>query len=355
MRGRIQPPTLKLVGAVFIALFLLATWLAQPVAGVNPPMQGTPRPTLPPPPGTPVSPGIGDVGQDIVTADNCAGLRGTVINWGFHNEPGVTLRLGDGGWEATQITSDDGRYVFGPLGQGVAFLSVDLAADQAEILRPMADHVAIRLRCDFDVIANLGLYSSPGRPDPPATLTMSVWPTTLLPGGTATFYFTLTNDMPHPISHVFVTDYLPDGLTVAEVTTTRGTVEVLDGRMVTVNVGDLSQGGEETIQIVAQADPALAYGTRLQNTASLLYAESAADQAWITLVVGGAEGATAVPAEEMAAVSSPTPTVSQTPAPSDELLPVTGYGAAAVLPVAGFVLALLALGAYRAREGRAAE
>ncbi len=359
---------------MLVALLLLSMWFARPVAGVNPPMQGgPPRPTLPPPGATPVSPGGNESGGGGGEADHCAGLRGTVINWGFHNEPGVTLRLGDGGWEATQVTSDDGRYAFGALGQGVAFLAVDLSPAQAETLRPMADNLAIRLRCDFDMVANLGLYSSSGRPDPPATLTMGVSPAALLPGGTTTFYLTLRNGMPNPISHVFVTDYLPDGLTAAHVKASRGRVEVLNRRMVTVDMGDVPQGGEETIQIAVQADPGLAYGTRLQNTASLLYAESAADQAWATLVIGNVEGAAAVTptaplamssaqptppsptataavsAGETPTTPSPTPAAEQTPSESDDLLPVTGGGTTVAVPGLGIVLALVLLGARRLR------
>lgn len=366
MRKQNRTSSLKFGGAVLVALFLLATWFAQPATGVTPPMQDE-RPTLPPPPGPP---GGGAGGEEDVPAGNCAGLRGTVINWGFQNEPGVTLRLSDGGWETTQVTSTDGSYQFGPLGQGVAFLSIDLSSKQAETLRPMADDVAIRLRCDSDVIANLGLYSSPSRPDPPATLTMGVSRAALMPGGTVTFYLRLENGMPHSISHVFVTDFLPEGLTVADVTTTRGTVEVLSGRMVTVNIGDLAQGAQETIQIVAQADPTLAYGARLKNTASLLYAESAADQAWTTLTVGStaevaaptptplaspppaqpATSSPAAPADETPTPVPPSPVADQTPGPGDDLLPVTGGGVTAVLPMAGFVLALLLLGVRHLRE-----
>jgi len=359
--------SLKLGAAGLIALFMLATWFARPAIGVTPPTQDE-RPTLPPPPPGPT--GGGAKGEEEVQAGTCAGLRGTVVNWGFQNEPGVTLRLSDGGWEITQVTSSDGNYQFGPLGQGVALLSVDLSSKQIETLRPMADDVAIRLRCDFDMIANLGLYSSPSRPDPPATLTMRVSQAALMPGETVVFYLPIENGMSHSISHVFVTDFLPDGLTVADVTTTRGTVEVLNGRMVTVNIGDLPQGAKETIQIVAQVDPTLVYGARLKNTASLLYAESAADQAWATLTVGttgevaaatptpltaasldqSATPSPVAPAEETPTAAPPAPIADQTPGPSDELLPITGGGLTAVLPMAGFVLALLLLGVHRLRE-----
>lgn len=370
VRSQNQSLGLKLGGAALIALFLLTSWFAQPAASVTPPAQGE-RPTLPPPPS--VGPGVsGPEGIGGVTGESCAGLRGTVINWGFQNEPGVALRLSDGGWETTQVTSTDGRYQFGPLGQGVALLSIQLSPEQSGTLRPMADKVAIRLRCDFDLIANLGLYSSSSRPDPPATLTMRVSRATLLPGGSVIFYLTLNNAMPHSISHVFVTDYLPDGLSVTGVTTTRGSVEVLNGQMVTVAMGDVPQGGQETIQVTAQAAPNLAYGTRLQNIASLLYAESAADQAWTTLTIGGAPGvavATPTPLSTGAPVAATpatpaatteglagtptslpsTPAAEQTPGAGDELLPVTGGGGGVALPALGIGLAVALVGVRRLR------
>jgi uncharacterized repeat protein (TIGR01451 family) len=397
----VNTPGARLVSVLLLGVLALS-WLALPVQGSVPPQQGTPHPTLPPTAGPPAGaggPGVKTKGGGAVS-DRCAGLHGTVVNWGFHNEPGVTVRLGDGGWEVVQITSTDGRYGFGSLGEGMAFLKTDLTAGQAKTLHLMVGDVAIRLRCDLDIIANLGLYSSPQRPALPATLTMRVAPSALLPGKTATFYLTLKNGMPNPISHVFVTDYLPDGLKVINVVATRGSVEVLNGQMVTVAVGGVPQGGEETVQIVAQADPALANGTRLKNTASLLYAESVADQAAVTLVVGGGQAGapslsltqaptpTATPspspaqtptpgaagATPTAAPSSPSPTwtpvspptatpnpsptraptlaanKTATATPSGSLLPTTGQGAPPVWPAAIFVVVLLALGAYNLRR-----
>jgi uncharacterized repeat protein (TIGR01451 family) len=383
----VNTPRARLVGILLFGLLALS-WLALPVQGSVPPQQGTPHPTLPPtsgPPG-PAGPGSGAAGG-AVTADHCAGLRGTVVNWGFQDEPGVTLRLGDGGWELVQITSTDGRYGFGSLGEGIAFLKIDLTAGQAKTLHPMVGDIAIRLRCDLDIIANLGLYSSSQRPALPATLAMRVAPSAVLPGKATTFYLTLKNGMSNPISHVLVTDYLPDGLKVTNVVVSRGAVEVLNGRMVTVAVGDVPQGGTETIQIVAQADPALADGTRLKNTASLLYAESVADQAAVTLVVGrgqagvanpstaqtppAAAGKTPAPnpsptlasgaATPTALPPSPSPTPAPaanklpTPTPAGSLLPTTGQAASAVWPAALFVVALLALGVYSIRRRPSAE
>jgi uncharacterized repeat protein (TIGR01451 family) len=386
----VNTPRARLVGILLFGLLALS-WLALPVQGSVPPQQGTPHPTLPPTAGPPAGPGgPGEKGGGgAVTTDHCASVRGTVVNWGFQNEPGVTLRLGDGGWELVQITSTDGRYGFGSLGEGIAFLKIDLTAGQAKTLHPMVGDVAIRLRCDLDIIANLGLYSSPQRPALPATLTMRVSSSTLLPGKTATFYLTLKNGMSNPISHVLVTDYLPDGLKVTNVVVSRGSVEVLNGQMVTVVVGDIPQGGEETIQIAAQVDQAVANGTRLENTASLLYAESVADQAAVTLVVGRSQAGAAGPSPTQTPASTPgktltpspsptlasgaagatptvlppSPTPTPTPAaakppaptPTSSLLPITGQGESPVWPAAIFVVALLALGVYSVRRRPSAE
>jgi uncharacterized repeat protein (TIGR01451 family) len=368
MRGQNRTFSLRMGSAALAALVLFTITFVQPAAGLTPPLQDG-RPTLPPP-STPVGPrGEGSPGQAGLTGDNCAGLRGTVINWGFQNEPGVALRLGGGGWETLQATSSEGSYQFGPLGQGVAVLSVDLSAEQAATLRPMADDVAIPLRCDFEMVANLGVYSSAERPDPPATLTMGLSQAAVLPGKQVTFYLTVKNGMPHAISHVFITDLLPAGLAVVGTTATRGSVEVLDGRMVTVALGDLPQGGQETIELVAEADAGLASGARLTNTATLLYAESAADQAWASLTVGGAapmaettpapaESATPPPTQTATAPAAATPvaTTPATPAPDpafkpdDELLPTTGgEGTLGVLSV-GLVVAMLLVGLRRVRK-----
>jgi uncharacterized repeat protein (TIGR01451 family) len=365
-----QSRVLKIGSAWLITIFLLTTWFAQPAAGLTPPQQGG-RPTLPAPqPSGPGGGGSEEGGGGGAAGENCAGVRGTVINWGYQNEPGVALRLSGGGWETTQVSSGDGQYQFGGLGEGVGFLSVELSPTQAETLRPMADAVAIHLRCSLDVIANMGLYSGSKRPDPPATLTMGASQGTVLPGQKVTFYLKLKNGMPNAISHVFVTDYLPEGLTVSDVTTSLGNVEVLDGRMVTVNIGEMAQGDQLTMQIAVQANPDLAYGTKLRNTASLLYAESAVDQAWTTLVVGSPAVTTPAPAAASPAQSAtPTPAagaspatavaVAPTPSPStpvaegtaqaDDLLPVTGDAPAAV-PAVAIGLAALLLGIRHLRK-----
>jgi uncharacterized repeat protein (TIGR01451 family) len=199
----------------------------------------------------------------------------------------------------------------------------------------------------------------------------------VLPGKQVTFYLTVKNGMPHTISHVLVTDLLPAGLAVVGTTATRGSVEVLDGRMVTVALGDLPQGGQETIELVAEADAGLASGARLTNTATLLYAESAADQAWASLTVGGAapmaettpapaesatplaaQTATPLPTQTATPLAAATPAASTaaTPAPDpafqpdDELLPTTGGEAPLAVLSVGFVMAMLLVGLRRVRR-----
>jgi uncharacterized repeat protein (TIGR01451 family) len=358
---------LKIGSVSLITMFLLTTWFAQPAAGLTPPEQGG-RPTLPAPQSSGAGGGGSEEGGGSTAGDTCAGVRGTVINWGYQNEPGVAMRLSGGGWETTQVSSGDGQYQFGGLGEGVGFLSAELSPAQAETLRPMADAVAIRLHCGLDVIANMGLYSGSKRPDPPATLTMGASQGTVLPGQKVTFYLKLNNGMPNAISHVFVTDYLPEGLTVSDVTTSSGSVEVLDGQMVSINIGELAPGEQVAMQITVQGDPGLAYGTQLRNTASLLYAESVIDQAWTTLVAGipaattpapvaasPAQSATPTPAESSEAATAVTPTpaaptpIAEGTAQADELLPVTG-GTPAAVPGVAIGLAALLLGIRHLRK-----
>jgi len=145
------------------------------------------------------------------------------------------------------------------------------------------------------------------------------------------------------------------------VVATRGSVEVLNGRMVRW-LWDLPQGGEETIQIAAQSRPGFGQRHAPENTASLLYAESVADQASVTLAIGRGQAGAASPSPTQA----PSPTATRrprprsggdayrltswplchagagcqqtpTPAPTSSLLPTTGQGASVVWPAAIFV------------------
>jgi hypothetical protein len=116
---------LLLIGAV---VFLLLVGSASPVVTFAP----LPRPTLDP--GAPS--GGGD--KEDKGPPRQAVVRGEVVNWGYRNEPDVKLSLGDGGRELTRVTSDDGRYLFGPLGGGLAIL---LPVTSKSLIGPMPDLV----------------------------------------------------------------------------------------------------------------------------------------------------------------------------------------------------------------------
>jgi hypothetical protein len=221
-------------------------------------------------------------------------VRGEVVNWGYRNEPGVKLTLGDGGWELTQLTSDSGRYLFGPLGGGLAILRLNLP-DNAP-LKAAAGDVVLQTTGDYedDIVANFALYSGEERPKPPAHLTVTATPTSVRPGDRVTFEFKIQNDLPNGISKVKLLYLLPWELIPTEIQGNRGSVMICDdpinkhvGRLVTVNLGEVAQGAVQELKIVAALDKQAASGAELEARATLLYAESIMDQQVVKVNSGG--------------------------------------------------------------------
>ncbi|MFQ5575393.1 MAG: LysM peptidoglycan-binding domain-containing protein [Anaerolineae bacterium] len=279
-----KSPVLQAIIGLSLLLALLGS-LSTLAAAQEPQVRPTvqPRATATPvlPPGQPQ----GDTGASPAGGDNCASLKGTAINWGFGAQAGVGLHLHDGGWHVDQVTADDGHFDFGALGSGVGMLVVDPGALP---LTPMVNQAAIRLTCNFPVQANIGLYSGPERPTPPAQLSLAVSPAAVLPGSTASLTMTVRNSLPNPISQVAVTNLFPGGLTIEGVQTSAGTAELLDGTMLTVFVGSVASGGHETVTVQLKAAETLLPGAALTDTATLFYAESAADQSHIAIAIGEA-------------------------------------------------------------------
>ena len=269
---------------VGMVLMLLAGW-----GGVATAQQPDARPTVQPrATTTPSFPGGGGAIAPAETGASCASLYGTAINWGFGNQGDIGLHLSDGGWHADTVTADDGRYNFGNLGSGVGILTVDPGALP---LTPMVNHIAVRLLCGVAVQANIGLYSGTERPIPPAYLSWQPAAANIAPGQSLTLTLTIHNTLPNPISNVILTDLFPTGLTIERASASKGEVEVLEGRMLTVLVGMVDAGGEETVTVAIRADEGLAAGSEQSNVATLFYAESAADQSAVTLRVGGSSAA----------------------------------------------------------------
>lgn len=270
---------IMMIGLVIVLMFSLplVIFAQDPRPTVPPRVKATEAPTTG---GGSVS---GSTTSSIDTSNaNCASVYGVTLNWGFGNQSNVGLQLGHGDWQVNQLTANDGDYRFGNLGRGIGILSVNPGTEN---LTPMVDNAAVRLTCDFHTQANIGLYSGSERPTPPATVSMSVSPQTISPGETATVMFKLNNTLPTGISHVILTDLFPAGLTIDSVNASKGTVDIVDN-MLTIMVGEISSESEESVAVILRAADTLESGTELQNTATLFYAESAADQDHMKIMVG---------------------------------------------------------------------
>jgi uncharacterized repeat protein (TIGR01451 family) len=194
--------------------------------------------------------------------------------------------LADGGWQLSQVTADDGYYNFGGLGTGVGILTVESGTPS---LIPMINNAAVRLTCNFHTQANIGLYSGEERPEMPAQIFLSAAPDIVQGGQTTHLTIKVQNGLPTPISQVIVTDLFPDGLTIETVDTSNGEQEILANKMLTVKFDSIASGAEENILITLRVADDLSPGTGLQNTATLFYTESAADQKSLTITVAPAE------------------------------------------------------------------
>jgi uncharacterized repeat protein (TIGR01451 family) len=364
---------------------LLLSLVLWPTAALSaPPGQSGPRPTVE---FTPTSaPGNGGLGGPSTAADSirppgdtCANAQGQVLLWGAGGMGDVSLQLDGGSWQVYRVSASDGRYDFGALGEGVGILRVRLGEEASKSLQPMINNAAVPLTCDHPPRVNVGIYSGSRRPQPPGEIWMQADSSTLVPGGTITYRLLVRNALPTDLSQAIVTDLLPDGMRLLEVDSSAGRVEVSEGQLVTVYLGDMASGAEERIDIKARIWRGLQPGKKVLNSAALFYAESAADQAWLNLPVGGLEAvavtaeeaqagetaATEAPGvaaeEEPAVASSDEPAVEATPGAVAETsteaaeaqeaepagLPPTGFNLTFGLPallLAGIVMLLLAQG-----------
>ena len=320
----------------------------------DPKLQSTPtriRPTVDPGSNTV---NVADKSASVmITDDNCASVYGSVILWGVGGQGEIGLALRDGGWGTHTASSGDGHYNFGALGVGAGVLSIETGLAE---LTPMVDQAAIPLSCDFPIQANIGLYGSGERPTPPGQLTMRADTQFISPGDQATFTLQIKNTLPNPISQVLLTDLFPAGLTIVDAQTSQGKVEIHDQNLLAIQVGSVPEAGTVTVVVKVKATDDLTT-ERIQNRATLFYAESVADQATLDLTVlsqmAAVEPDTTVAVAAAAAESDATMSVAAAAAGTEtttdqeasavlpDVLPVTGLGL--VGTVVGFPLALLAI------------
>jgi hypothetical protein len=222
-------------------------------------------------------------------------VRGEVVNWGYRNEPGINLSLGNGGWELTQVTSDDGRYLFGPLGGGLAILRLNLPEEVP--LKAASREVVLQTTGEYsdDIVANFALYGGEEKPQPPAYLTVTANPANVRPGDQVTFELKLQNDLPNGISKVKILHLMPWELIPTEIQgEEQVAVMICDdpinkhvGRLVTVEMGEVAQGAVKNLKIVATLDKQAAPGVEIGVSSTLLYAESVMDQQVVQLNTEG--------------------------------------------------------------------
>jgi uncharacterized repeat protein (TIGR01451 family) len=318
---------------IIVIIGLLSSAIFLPVAQAGPPAQD-PRPTVGPPPNGNGG-GAGGTGGSADSSgsdeNSCASVTGQVINWGYGSEGGVTIDLGDGGWQLSTVSATDGNYGFGGLGIGAATLHVALAPGQAQALQPHIQDAAVYLNCLYPTIANIAV--SGAQVTPPATIKMSAGQTTLEPGDTTAMMLTVENGLPTDITNVVVTHLIPRGLVALEVAAVAAAdariVSAPDGQLVAVYFDRLASGGEANIRVALMGATDLPAATQVTSTATLFYRESAADQTSEDFTIGRGivapvmEATAEIEATPEAAEAAITATPASEPAatPTSQVLP----------------------------------
>jgi uncharacterized repeat protein (TIGR01451 family) len=154
------------------------------------------------------------------------------------------------------------------------------------------------------------------------------------PGDRVTFTVHVKNDLATPITHVQLTNYLPEGLSFVSADSNHGPVDCAD-KLVVARLGDIAPGDEAEVTLVTLVEPRSDETWELTSRSSLLYRESVVTQATVAVTVSGPSG------ELPGAVSDE----------SSAVLPVTG----ASFPLAGvwlgaLLLALRGLRTHLARQ-----
>ena len=310
---------LRVVFSIAAVVSLLAfaglCWNAAPVAaGPSAQVTLTPRPQLTPPPDA------SDAG-DAASAPRPPRLHGAILDWGRGNMPaGVKVTLRGDGWEIQVETDESGEYRFQDIGNEVAFLSADVPDDR-EDLSPLTTDLPVRIQVDHELIVNLAFYAQDVTPEPLIDIKMSSAADEAAPDGNVSFTISVSNQWDQGISQLIVADYLPEGLTYVNATTSQGKV-VQDRGLVWVSLGTLPPESSATVTILAKVDPDVKHGATITNRAVAYHSENVAVQAESQLqVVNKLNG----------------------------VLPVTGVSPL-LPPVVGIVLIVLAFGVQQLRR-----
>lgn len=110
-------------------------------------------------------------------------------------------------------------------------------------------------RADPDESDNTGTVSVPVLPKAGLSLTKTVTPQVVEPGGRVRFTLVVRNSGPGPASNVELTDRLPDGLSLVAVA---GATCPTEGQLVACHLGTVQPAASRTITLTATVDPVLA-------------------------------------------------------------------------------------------------
>jgi len=208
-------------------------------------------------------------------------VGGAAVNWGYRSEPDLHVTLTGGGWMVETLTTSEGRYSFANLGEGVAVLNPVFPDGSG--LQAMTTDLAVPLFSPSDRTVNLGIYGGEQYPTGlPLSIHMVPSAIKVGPGETVSFTVTISNNMPNDIHQVFVTDMFPEELTPTDIETSVGTAWI-GGQFAAADLGDIGQGQGAVVEITAVMDPNLDPDDIVTNRAGVLYDESVALQATVTL------------------------------------------------------------------------
>ena len=293
---------------IFIGIMLLigaSAVLAAPTSELPyqppPPSSPTDTPPAPPPPGATSTPAPGGGGEGT---GFLAELDGFVWQNGDPAAPlgGVVVRYISDGVAIDVTTDPQGHFRFVNVGPDLGTL--DLADAQWQsgmggvIVQPP---VGYKLRVNLAAMSKGKVLTSK------VTLTSNA----VSSGQTVAFTLKVLNGTQGVVSGLTLGDQLPDGMTLASVTTSRGDIVGRSPSAVTVDLNSLSAGDSATVTVVALMTQAGANKT--SNRATLFYREGPA-----------------VSTQTVAAASGPT------------TLPVTGIGLPVLLVTALAIILLLA-------------
>lgn len=246
-------------------------------------------------------------------------VQGTVINWGYRNEPDVKVTLSGGGWTLETTTGSDGMFAFSNLGQGVGLLNTVLPEDSG--LHPLTTDLAVPFSGAEGWTVNLGIYGGDQYPTGlPVAVRMTASPTEVSPGDLVTYTVAITNSMAGTIHQVHVTDMFPPELSPTDIEISTGSAWI-GGQFAAAAIGEMAEGQGEVVTITARLSDDAPADRAVTNRAGVFYAESVALQAEATI--------------NQRIISNH--------------LPETGYGTG--WPLAAFALVITIVGLRRLRLG----